>query len=352
MLTGGSLPSFLQVVQNLIGGKAEREGFGKKRVPDFLQRRCSPRRFGLDARLTSEVTGIVHSNHLTRVTENQMSIRHKRFGQPLPSDPPLISMRGCARRGRDRTGREWKSRSQFLGHPVVHVAWGFDPKTGKKRVARGLIAIGDIAIGGLAIGGVAVGLFSLGGFAVGVTAFGGAAVGLQLAGGGASVGGFAIGGAAAGLVAMGGAAAGAIALGGAAAGYIAIGGGTTGKLTFPAATRQWSERSFSDSMLGQWLTSAEMPAALAVFLSCAVLGPLLLVLTAALAAQLRAPSADLDAEPMPREIRQTLAGRTFGWIATVVGMAFLLYMPFNVLQILQPPAAEPIPAPVHSSPDL
>ena len=97
--------------------------------------------------------------------------------------------------------------------------------------------------------------------------------------------------------------------------------------------------------------STELPAALAIFLSCAVLGPLLLVLVAALAAQLRAPTADADAEPMPREIKRALAGRTFGWIATVIGMAFLLYMPFNMLRILQRPAAESTPASAYSSPD-
>lgn len=249
-----------------------------------------------------------------------------------------------------RAGREWKSCARFFGYPVVHVAWGHDPKTGRKLVARGVIAIGDIAVGGLAIGGMAFGLLSLGGFAVGLTALGGAAVGLQLAFGGASLGGLAIGGAAAGVAAIGGAATGLVALGGAAAGYIAIGGKTAGNVSLSVATGRWSDPSFPDSALGQWLTSPDLPFALSAFLTCALLGPLLMVLVAALWGQMRTNADDHPAGPMPQDLKRTLAGQAVVWMAAMVGVAVLLIMPFNMLHILRDAATEPTSVPVHTSP--
>lgn len=99
--------------------------------------------------------------------------------------------------------REYRSRWQFLGVPLVHVCTGTSP--GEKPVsAKGWIAIGDRAFGILfAAGGVAVGGISAGGVAVGVLAVGGVSLGL-LALGGFALGGLAIGGAAVGLLAVGG----------------------------------------------------------------------------------------------------------------------------------------------------
>ena len=105
---------------------------------------------------------------------------------------------------------EYRSQKKVFGLPLVHIVLGppFDPSTGRARVAKGIIAIGGIAIGVLNLGGVGLGLFSFGGAAVGFTAVGGAAVGL--------------------LLGMGGAAIGFIAIGGAALGYYVLGGGTCG----------------------------------------------------------------------------------------------------------------------------
>lgn len=231
-------------------------------------------------------------------------------------------------------GREWKSRARVFGYPILHVAWGHDPKTGKKLVARGVIAVGDIAVGGLAIGGVAFGLLSLGGFAVGVTAFGGAAIGLQLAMGGAAAGGFASGGAAAGIAAIGGAAAGLVAMGGAAAGYVAVGGGASGSITWMPAQRRWSDPHFPESLLGQWLTSAELQSWLLAFLLLAVLGPLLLVLATAAWGYLRSRTGETDPNPMPRDVKRALAGQSLGWSATAAGIVLLLYLPFKMLDRL------------------
>ena len=82
-------------------------------------------------------------------------------------------------------GYEYRSKTEFLGLPLVQVAQGIDPQTGHPRVARGIIAIGNIAIGVLAIGGISVGGIALGGLGLGVLAIGG------IAGGGIAFGGVA-----------------------------------------------------------------------------------------------------------------------------------------------------------------
>lgn len=127
-----------------------------------------------------------------------------------------------------RGGYEYKSQAAFLGLPLIHVAVGLDPKTGRKRIAKGVIAIGDIAVGVFALGGVALGGLTLGGVSVGLAALGGLAIGL-----GVGLGGLAIG-----YVAVGGLAIGYYAFGGLALGTHALGEGTRD----PAAVeffRQW-----------------------------------------------------------------------------------------------------------------
>ncbi len=118
---------------------------------------------------------------------------------------------------------EYKSAATFLGLPLVHVAVG--PKDGRPRsVARGVIAVGDVAFGlAFAAGGMAVGGVAVGGVAAGLVAVGGCAAG-GLAVGGCAVGGVAVGGLAAGGLANGGLAVGHYANGGLAAGVHATGG--------------------------------------------------------------------------------------------------------------------------------
>lgn len=91
--------------------------------------------------------------------------------------------------------QEYRSAAELFGLPLVHYVQGVDPATGKALVAKGIIAIGDIAFGvlfamggvaygGIAVGGVAVGVLAFGGMALGVFALGGMAVALFLAVGG------------------------------------------------------------------------------------------------------------------------------------------------------------------------
>ena len=112
------------------------------------------------------------------------------------------------------SGYEYRSHQTLWGLPLLHIAYGLDLKTGKPRVASGIIAIGNIAkgvvalggaaFGGLAFGGLSIGLLSVGGIAAGLVALGGGAVALLLAFGGAAVAPVALGGGAVGWFALGG----------------------------------------------------------------------------------------------------------------------------------------------------
>lgn len=94
---------------------------------------------------------------------------------------------------------EYKSKTSIVGLPLVHVAIGAAPGSRYRRgIARGWIAIGDIALGVLfSAGGVAVGGVALGGLAVGGICLGGLGLAVYSLGGGAfgiySIGGLALG---------------------------------------------------------------------------------------------------------------------------------------------------------------
>jgi hypothetical protein len=103
-----------------------------------------------------------------------------------------------------RRAREYRSEQTWGDLPVVHVSVGGRQADGRYRLgrARGIIALGDVAIGLVAVGGVAIGLFSVGGVAVGLVAVGGVAVGL-VAIGAVAMGLTAVGALTTGLVAAG-----------------------------------------------------------------------------------------------------------------------------------------------------
>jgi hypothetical protein len=141
-------------------------------------------------------------------------------------------------------GYEYRSRRKLWGLPLLHIATGMDPVTGRTRVARGVIAIGNMAVGVVALGSAfAVGFLALGGgVALGLVGLaGGLGLGLLAVGGGASVGGIAL----AGGIAVGG-----LALGGGAVGYYAFGGGAWGAHPFSSTFQDPQAREFLRRWLG------------------------------------------------------------------------------------------------------
>jgi hypothetical protein len=99
---------------------------------------------------------------------------------------------------------EFTSHRAWRGLPLVHYTYGKCPETGKRIVARGVIAVGRIARGFIAIGQLAIG----------IVAFGQLSIGLAFGIGQATIGCIAIGQGALGML---------FAVGQFAAAYIAIG---------------------------------------------------------------------------------------------------------------------------------
>jgi hypothetical protein len=100
-------------------------------------------------------------------------------------------------------GYEYKSKTTILGLPLVHISQGFTPE-GRFRVAKGFIAIGNVAVGVIAVGGASIGVFSFAGAGIGIVCFAGLAFGLFCGIGGVAIGYIAVGGIALGIYAVGG----------------------------------------------------------------------------------------------------------------------------------------------------
>ncbi len=127
-------------------------------------------------------------------------------------DTPRLVCRACAARGSVPGigwygwygygyGYEYKSSTTIGTWPLIHICAGIDPVTMRPRIAKGVVAIGNVAFGVLAIGGLACGLFTVGGGSIGLLlAVGGAALGLGVSVGGLAVGSIAVGGAAIGFL--------------------------------------------------------------------------------------------------------------------------------------------------------
>jgi len=104
-----------------------------------------------------------------------------------------------------KLGYEYRSKTTLFGWPLLHVAIGVNPVTGRKRTAKGIIALGGrprgvIAFGDVAVGVIACGIFGYGLISVsvvglGVLAIGSVAVGLWAAMGGVALAPIAVGGA-------------------------------------------------------------------------------------------------------------------------------------------------------------
>ena len=115
--------------------------------------------------------------------------------QCVGRDAPRVVCRSCMERG--TLGFEYRSAVTVGSWPLIHICTGLDPATMRPKAARGVIAIGNIAVGGVAIGGLACGLVAVGGGSLGLLfAAGGAALGAGLSIGGLAVGSVAVGGAA------------------------------------------------------------------------------------------------------------------------------------------------------------
>lgn len=61
---------------------------------------------------------------------------------------------------------EYRSRRRFLGLPLLHYTRGKCPETGKRIVAKGVVAVGRLAVGIVAIGQAAAGFVAVGQLAV------------------------------------------------------------------------------------------------------------------------------------------------------------------------------------------
>ncbi|MDE5990976.1 MAG: helix-turn-helix domain-containing protein [Clostridia bacterium] len=118
---------------------------------------------------------------------------------------------------------EYKSKTKIGNVPLVHINLGVGLPP---RVARGIIAIGNIAQGVIAIGPIAIGIITYGALCLGLLSFGGLVLGLLAAFGGIAVspviaaGGIALGG----YMAFGGIAIGTNSFGGIAIGDNPVGG--------------------------------------------------------------------------------------------------------------------------------
>ncbi len=193
-----------------------------------------------------------------RALEKERSRRQQSAGEFKTQIEGLASMPPYVQRplAQQFQSFEYKSKRMFFGRPLVHVAMGIDPTTGRKRVARGFFAFGDKAVGVIAFGGYARGLLACGGVAVGGVALGGMSVGLI------SVGGLALalllswGGLSVGFLSSGGFALGWAAAGGFAAGVHAYGGqvfalvsGMGGQVHAPQVVKSLTEM----PVMLQWL---------------------------------------------------------------------------------------------------
>ena len=67
------------------------------------------------------------------------------------------------------TGFDWRSETTLLGLPLIHISWGLDENR-RKRVSKGIIAIGQYGSGGLVIAQFGAGIVCISQFGVGVVA--------------------------------------------------------------------------------------------------------------------------------------------------------------------------------------
>jgi len=95
-------------------------------------------------------------------------------GHPMK---PLADLQRITRRF--WRGYEWKTKTQILGWPLIHIAVGRNQETGRLMIAKGIIAIGQFGIGIITIAEFGIGvLFGLGQFVGGIFCIGQVALGV------------------------------------------------------------------------------------------------------------------------------------------------------------------------------
>lgn len=169
------------------------------------------RKAGVDSRLDEVVLKTLEKDPELRCQEaSEVRVQVEAIsGMPTRLTPAVLR----------KLSFEYRSQTTVFGWPLVHIATGVDPASGRKRTAKGIIAMGCAPRGVIAFGDVAVGVVACGIFGYGVVSLSVIAVGV-----------IALGSVAAGLVAaMGGVAIAPVALGGAAFGYFANGALAWGK---------------------------------------------------------------------------------------------------------------------------
>ncbi len=77
-----------------------------------------------------------------------------------------------------RTNFEFRSKEEINGWPIIHINIGTNPETGRPLVAKGVVAIGNIAFGIVSIGAAAFGVVTLAGLGLGVVSLAGLAIGI------------------------------------------------------------------------------------------------------------------------------------------------------------------------------
>ena len=76
------------------------------------------------------------------------------------------------------TDFEYRSKEEIGGWPLIHINFGTNPETGRPLVAKGVVAIGNIAFGVVSIGAAAIGVVTLAGFGLGLVSLAGIAIGI------------------------------------------------------------------------------------------------------------------------------------------------------------------------------
>jgi hypothetical protein len=77
---------------------------------------------------------------------------------------------------------KYRSKEEINGWPLIHINLGTHPETGQPLVAKGVVAIGNIAFGIVSIGAVAFGVVTLAGIGLGIVSLAGIAFGITALG--------------------------------------------------------------------------------------------------------------------------------------------------------------------------